>query len=124
MQGKRRSRRRVAKRRRQLGLALGKGRGWGGKRAGAGRKRAPGRRRCVPHRRRARFSSARPVHVTIRMTREVSGLRTRRIYRVVRDVFCKTADQGRFRICQYSVQHNHIHLLVEASDRAVRKLSG
>jgi hypothetical protein len=31
-------------------------------------------------------------------------LRRRRIYKIVRGVFCATADQGRFRICQYSVQ--------------------
>jgi REP element-mobilizing transposase RayT len=45
-------------------------------------------------------------------------LRRRRVYKVVRGIFCQTADQGRFRICQYSVQHNHIHLIIEASDRA------
>jgi REP element-mobilizing transposase RayT len=45
-------------------------------------------------------------------------LRRRRIYKIVRGVFCATVDRGRFRICQYSVQHNHIHLIVEASDRA------
>lgn len=40
------------------------------------------------------------------------------MYRVLRDVFCKTCDLGRFRLVHYSVQGNHIHLVVEAKNRA------
>ena len=99
----------------QLPLTFRPG-GHGGLRAGAGRKRANGRG-CVAHRPRQRFSSARPLHVTIRVVGLVSSLRKRERYQVLHDVFCKTVRPG-FRICHYSVQDDHIHLIVEASNRA------
>jgi REP element-mobilizing transposase RayT len=67
---------------------------------------------------RKRFASARPLHVTLRMDRSVRRLRNRRMYGVLYKVFCLTCDQGRFRMVHYSVQDNHLHLVVEASDRA------
>src|SRR5262249_1479351 len=45
-------------------------------------------------------------------------LRKPQMYRVLRHVFCRTADLGRFRLVHYSVQRNHLHFVVEASDRA------
>jgi REP element-mobilizing transposase RayT len=33
-------------------------------------------------------------------------------------VFCQTCDQGKFRMVHYSVQRNHLHLVIEAKDRA------
>ncbi len=90
--------------------------GHGGARAGAGRKRTQGRRK-VAHRARQRFSSPRPLHVTIRVHQSVRSLRKRKKYQVLHDVFCKTRRRG-FRICHYSVQDDHIHLIAEASNRA------
>ena len=72
----------------------------------------------MAHDRRERFGSARAVHVTLRVRRDVRKLRTREMYRVVRGVFCDSADQGRFRIVHYSVQTDHVHLVVEAANRA------
>ena len=52
------------------------------------------------------------------MDKAVWNLRTRRMYSVLYGVFCQTCDQGKFRMVHYSVQGNHLHLVVEAKDRA------
>ncbi len=90
--------------------------GRGGARSGAGRPRTQHRRR-VPHRTRKRFASARPLHVTVCVLPKLRSLRKRKKYKVLYDVFCKTRRPG-FRICHYSVQDDHIHLIVEARNRA------
>lgn len=98
---------------RQLGLALCT---WGGQRKGAGRRPkggAPG----VPHRMRPALASRFPVHVTLRMQPEVWNLRSRRSYRVLERAFLAGAERFGLRLCAYSVQGNHIHLLIEAADR-------
>jgi REP element-mobilizing transposase RayT len=86
---------------------------WGGKRAGAGRKRAAPRPR-VPHRTRPRLASRHPVHVTVRVIPGLPRLRGFGPARVLARAFALGCDRGRFRICQFSVQGNHIHLLCEA----------
>lgn len=55
--------------------------------------------------------------MTIRVVQQMRSLRKRKKYKVLYDVFCKTRRPG-FRICQYSVQDDHIHLIVEATNRA------
>jgi REP element-mobilizing transposase RayT len=91
----------------------------GGKREGAGRKRA-GRAR-VAHGARPAVSRHVPVHVTLPTVAEVGRLRKRDIYRAVRRAsITSVADsrtRGRCRICQISIQGNHIHLIVEADDK-------
>jgi REP element-mobilizing transposase RayT len=69
-----------------------------------------------------------PVHVTLRMSARVWNLRTVRSFRVIER--CVLASHGRFgaSVVQYSVQGNHVHLLVEAADtdslcRAMKGLS-
>lgn len=52
------------------------------------------------------------------MDRSVRRLRNREMYAVLYGVFCKTCEQGRFRMVHYSVQDTHLHLVVEAADRA------
>jgi len=105
----------MKRRTRQTKIRFHEGR-HGGAREGAGRPRKQGRRN-VMHRKRLGFSSPRPLHVTVRVADEVGVLRKRKRYRVLHDVFCQTARRG-FRICHYSVQDDHIHLIVEASNRA------
>jgi len=90
---------------------------WGGKRIGAGRKPVPGRRR-VPHRRRPKLASRFPVHVTTRLRDEVPRLRNFDLAPVLRRAFVHGCDTGRFRICDFSIQGNHIHLICEAVDGA------
>ena len=97
----------------------------GGRRRGAGRKRtrAPGR---VVHRPRPALASRYPVHVTLRVKDHVWNLRARRCFRHVAAAFrVATAVRERrgFRLNEYSVQGNHLHLIVEAAD-AVRLARG
>ena len=96
-------------------LSLPSPRTWGGARAGAGRKLAPGRRPSVPHRRRPLHIGAHPVHVTLRADRAVRCLRTRRVFPAVRNALT-AACRIDFRVVQFSVQDDHVHLIVEADD--------
>jgi len=90
----------------------------GGKRPGAGRK-PKGEKAGVPHRNRANLSSRHPVHVTLKLERGLPRLRNKAAYRVLRRAFVGANARDGFRLCEYSVQGNHIHLIVEAEDRTV-----
>lgn len=87
---------------------------WGGRRAGAGRKPLA-RRLSVPHRTRPGHRAAYPVHVTLRVVR-LPSLREQALFRALRDALSR-ASKASFRLLQFSVQSNHLHLVVEASDR-------
>ena len=93
----------------------------GGKRTGAGR-RPKGGRALVSHAARPRFSKATPVHVTLRVRQEVWNLRSARSWRRIRGAFANACGRFGMRLIQFSIQGNHIHLLVEAdNDRALSR---
>jgi REP element-mobilizing transposase RayT len=108
------SRSRPRQRRGQLGFEF---RTWGGKRAGAGRKPA-GARPGVCHGPRPELPRRLPIHVTLRMAPEVYNLRSRRSFRIIERGLRLAADRFDVRITSFSVQGNHIHLLVEAASRS------
>jgi len=56
-----------------------------------------------------------PAHVTLRAA-GVPSLREQVIFGAVRDALAH-ASRPAFRVIHYSVQSNHVHLIVEASDR-------
>lgn len=85
---------------------------WGGRREGAGRKPAAGRIN-VSHRRRDRHRPWCPVHVTLRARRDVTSLRSEAVFPAVRAAL-GNATRNAFRVLHFSVQSDHIHLLVEA----------
>jgi REP element-mobilizing transposase RayT len=89
---------------------------WGGSRLGAGRKRA-GARSNVSHLRRASLDSHHPVLVTMRVRRDVPNLRTQRAMVGVRRAFIGGRQRFGFRLVHFSVQGNHLHLIVEAADK-------
>jgi len=95
---------------RQLELVI---RTWGGHRAGAGRKTTAGRRTGVPHLRRAPHEARYPAHATLRMRSGLPSLRGARIFAAVRRAL-SAASHERFRVLHFSVQTDHLHLLVEA----------
>jgi REP element-mobilizing transposase RayT len=99
----------------QRQLALSFPSGWGGPRRGAGRKRGP--RSKVWHRARPAHAAAEPVHVTLRA--RVAPLRSQHLFPTVRLALIRAGqrDHERFRILHYSVQRDHVHLIVEASDK-------
>jgi REP element-mobilizing transposase RayT len=89
-------------------------RGWGGIRKGAGRpRRGPA---CVPHTSRERMTPRDPVHVTVRLVRQVRNLRTRGAALVLRAAFEGGRDRLGFRLVHFSVQPAHLHLIAEADD--------
>ena len=94
--------------------------GWGGKREGAGRPRTvnTGRHRDTPHRKRPELDSRHPVHVTLRLKEHFRiSLRNGKSYRAIRVVLLIMLDQPGFRIVHFSIQSNHLHLLVEADNK-------
>lgn len=101
--------------RRPIQLALPSLGTWGGRRRGAGRKPAPGRRPGVPHRRRPLHRASHPVHVTLRAIDALQCLRSPRVYPAIRRAFA-AASTAEFRVVEFSVQDDHIHLIAEAED--------
>jgi REP element-mobilizing transposase RayT len=98
----------------QLELALKSFPRWGGKRPGAGRK--PGTARRVPHTSRPSFSRHHPSHVTLRVRAAIPSLRTARLVRDLERSLREAKERAGFRVIAYSVQRDHLHLLVEAED--------
>lgn len=87
---------------------------WGGRRPGSGPK--PRARRPTPHRARPFHDRHHPVHATLRARREVGSLRIDATFLAVRAALsaaCKTS----FRVVHFSVQRDHVHLVIEAKDR-------
>ncbi len=56
------------------------------------------------------------MHVTLRIERDVARLRNFELCAVLRRAFVYGCRHGEFRICQFSIQGNHIHLICEAVD--------
>lgn len=71
----------------------------------------------MSHARRPDVSPSRPHHVTIRMRRGTWNLRAQRCYRPLLEAFRAVRKRAGFRLTHFSVQGNHVHMLVEASDR-------
>jgi REP element-mobilizing transposase RayT len=57
------------------------------------------------------------VHVVLRAREGVPRLRRRKVFEAVRRAFRVIAARAAFPIVHLSLQHNHLHLLVEADDR-------
>src|SRR5262245_838114 len=86
--------------------------GRGGPRLGAGR--PPGPRPRVWHRTRTRIVARQPQHVTIRLRREIPSLRQHRFVRPFRVSLSQACARHGFRVIHYSIQRDHMHLLIEA----------
>jgi REP element-mobilizing transposase RayT len=96
-------------------LPLPPPRTWGGRREGAGRK--PGLRPRVRHRPRPAHAASYPLHVTLRRVRDgVPSLRMGRRFEAIEEAIRKSTSAA-FRIVHFSVQRDHVHLIVEAHDR-------
>jgi REP element-mobilizing transposase RayT len=98
---------------RQLGFAF---RSHGGARPGAGRP-PNGEAAGVSHLERPSLSPHHPVHVTLRVPRSVPALRGSGMYRAIGRALAGGRARFGFRLVQFSVQRDHLHLLVEAQDR-------
>jgi REP-associated tyrosine transposase len=76
-----------------------------------------GAKGAVRHRVREAFSPRHPLHVTYTVKAEIGRLRRRDKYEAIRRALRNCCARDGFRICQYSVQGNHLHLIIEADDR-------
>src|SRR5688572_17536520 len=103
---------RKTRRSRQLSLPL---KTWGGARKGAGRKRASGRA-STPHRARPEHNGAHSLHVTLRAG--LRPLRSQHVSPTVRRAIAQASSES-FRVVQFSMQDDHLHLIIEAADKQV-----
>ncbi|MEA2749700.1 MAG: REP-associated tyrosine transposase, partial [Myxococcales bacterium] len=92
----------------------------GGPRPGSGRKE--GHRPKVRHRTRPAHHYDNPVHVTMRRAKGLPSFRVDRLHSLLREAIRATRRDG-FRIVHYSIQNDHLHMLVEADD-ATRLTNG
>src|SRR6266700_2512517 len=90
-------------------------RGRGGWRKGAGPKFK--KRGWVVHLPRPQFPGRLPLHVTLRVRREVPNLREEKRWRAIKHAFRLGSDRFGMRMVEFSVQSNHLHFVVEAKDR-------
>lgn len=72
----------------------------------------------MPHVRRPRVSRHVPHHVTVRVVRATWNLRSQRCFAPIRKALSGVRRRPGFRVAHFSVQHNHLHLVIEAVDRA------
>ena len=75
----------------------------------------PGLRQGVPHAKRPRHSRYNPIHITLRAVTGLPSFRQQMLHRAFLVAFRTTRREG-FRIVEFSVQSNHLHLIVEADD--------
>jgi len=68
----------------------------------------------VWHRERERIPGWCPVHVTLRVRRDVLSLRTVALVREFQRSLAEASERGSFRVAHYSLQGDHAHLIVEA----------
>lgn len=101
----------MAEKSRQLALPLHT---HGGRRPGAGRK--PGPRPIVPRVAREPLASRYPVHVTLRVLEQVPSLRQEPMCSTLLEALAAGSDRLGMRVVHYSVQGDHLHLIVEARD--------
>jgi len=114
-------------------LSLGEAKTWGGRRHGAGRKKKdPHGRDNVSHGKRPLHYATTPVHVTLRAAKGLPSLRAPIFEKLLRraieqwgserakerrDLLDHEHDgRPRFHVVHYSIQSNHLHLIVEAQE--------
>jgi len=86
----------------------------GGPRPGAGRPAGNGSE--VPHLKRPIFKETEPGHVTIRLRKGLSSMRRKKFIREFRRSLRQILTREDFRVVVYSIQSNHMHMIVEAAD--------
>jgi hypothetical protein len=94
---------------------------WGGARPGAGRKaKPPSVRTFVPHRARPVHKKRHPVHVTLSARKGLPSFRHQRIHQMLKGILERQARRryaADFQVAHYSIQSNHLHLVIEATDK-------
>ncbi len=86
---------------------------WGGRRAGSGRKRLHSQ--GVAHRKREEVHHRLPLHVNFKYRRPI---RNKDSLRLLKRAILNSRKKG-LRVIHYSLQHNHVHLILEATSNEV-----
>lgn len=86
---------------------------WGGRRPGAGRKRIHSK--GVAHRSRELVNHRFPLHINFKVS---AFIRNKVCLRILKRAILNARQKG-LRIRHYSLQSNHIHLIVEADDNSI-----
>lgn len=89
---------------------------WGGARRGAGRKKT--KRSGVAHRARRKLSGREPIHITSKLVAGLPSMRAGGTGQVVLEKLRTHRERDGFRIVHFSVQTDHLHMIVEADDRS------
>jgi putative transposase len=89
---------------------------WGGRRAGAGRKGSDPRPGPA-HAMRPRHEARHPVHTTLRARRGLASFRSPVAFAALKRALAR-ASRDWFRVTSFSVQRDHVHLIVEADTRS------
>jgi REP element-mobilizing transposase RayT len=83
-----------------------------------------GKRAKASHAVRPELNGRDPIHVVLRVHGDLGNLRKRPMYKALREATIAVAkrelnyaEDGAFRIVHISIQHNHVHLLVEAETK-------
>ena len=71
----------------------------------------------MEHRTRASFNARCPVHVTLRLAAGLPSLRKRATYAVLIEALGGGCERFGMQLVHWSVLSNHLHLMIEASDR-------
>jgi len=96
-------------------LSIFNPRGWGGKRKGAGPKRKGPKK--VSHRKRETFRPKQPIHVTLKFRKGLPSFRSKRYAKIVWLALTFACNKFDVRIVHFSIQKNHIHLILEAKQK-------
>ena len=72
----------------------------------------------MSHRTRLEHGARFPLHVVLRTVRGIASLRHPRIFTAVRAAIQAASSRFGMRVVHFSVQGNHIHLIVEEIGRA------
>lgn len=73
----------------------------------------------MPHCARPAHSEQHPLHVTSRVVAGVRSLRGKHAFRQIKSAVACVSARTDFRLVHFSVQSNHLHLIVEAKDAGV-----
>jgi len=71
----------------------------------------------MPHTPRCGVPSSCPVHVTVRLCADLPSLRQRREGKLLLQAFAAGKERFGFRLVHFTIQGNHLHLIVEAKSR-------
>ena len=87
---------------------------WGGRRQGGGRPRTTS---WVSRKPRPEFPKRHPLHITLRIRRDVGSVRTDGCFAEIQRAFLGGCERFGMRMVEFSVQADHIHLVVEADGK-------